>query len=51
MRVKNIIQNNLLSEFWTSNKKEKLFQSNKSLKDLKKSPNIAAKEIMQAIDL
>ena len=51
MRVKNIIQNNLLSEFWTSNKKEKLFQATKSLKDLKKSPNIAAKEIMQAIDL
>ena len=35
----------------TSNKKEKLFQATKSLKDLKKSPNIAAKEIMQAIDL
>ena len=51
VRVKNIIQNNLLSEFWTSNKKEKLFQATKSLKDLKKSPNIAAKEIMQAIDL
>ena len=51
VRVKNIIQNNLLSDFWTSNKKEKLFQATKSLKDLKKSPNIAAKEIMQAIDL
>lgn len=51
VRVKNIIQNNLLNEFWTSNKKEKLFQATKSLKDLKKSPNIAAKEIMQAIDL
>jgi len=51
VRVKNIIKDNLLNEFWTSNKKEKLNQATKSLKNLNKSPMIAAKEIMEAIDL
>lgn len=51
VRVKNIIKDNLLHEFWTSNKKEKLNQATKSLKNLNKSPMIAAKEIMEAIDL
>ena len=51
VRVKNIIKDNLLHEFWTSNKKEKLNQATKSLKNLNKSPMIAAKEIIEAIDL
>ena len=51
VRVKNIIKDNLLNEFWTSNKKEKLNQATKSLKNLNKSPMIAAKEIIEAIDL
>lgn len=51
MRVKNIIQENLLSEFWTSNKKEKLNQATNSLQNFKKSPLAAAEEIMENIDL
>ena len=51
VRVKNIIKDNLLHEFWTSNKKERLNQATKSLKNLNKSPMIAAKEIIEAIDL
>ena len=51
VRVKNIIQENLLSEFWTSNKKEKLNQATNSLQNLKKSPMTAAEKIMESIDL
>ena len=51
VRVKNIIQENLLSKFWTSNKKEKLNQATNSLQNLKKSPMAAAEEIMESIDL
>ena len=51
VRVKNIIQENLLSEFWTSNKKEKLNQATNSLQNLKKSPMAAAEKIMESIDL
>lgn len=51
VRVKNIIQENLLSEFWTSNKKEKLNQATNSLQNFKKSPLAAAEEIMESIDL
>ena len=51
VRVKNIIQENLLSEFWTSNKKEKLNQATNSLQNFKKSPMAAAEEIMESIDL
>ena len=51
VRVKNIIQENLLSEFWTSNKKEKLNQATNSLQNFKKSPMAAAEEIMENIDL
>ena len=51
VRVKNIIQENLLSEFWTSNKKEKLNQATNSLQNLKKSPMVAAEKIMESIDL
>ena len=51
VRVENIIKDNLLSEFWTGNKKEKLNQATQSLKDLNKSPIIAAKNIMENIDL
>ena len=45
------IQENLLSEFWTSNKKEKLNQATNSLQNFKKSPMAAAEEIMESIDL
>ena len=51
VRVKNIIQENLLNEFWTSNKKEKLNQATNSLQNFKKSPLAAAEEIMESIDL
>jgi len=51
VRVKNIIQENLLSKFWTSNKKEKLNRATNSLQNLKKSPMTAAEEIMESIDL
>ena len=51
VRVKNIIQENLLNEFWTSNKKEKLNQATNSLQNFKKSPMAAAEEIMESIDL
>ena len=51
VRVKNIIQENLLNEFWTSNKKEKLNQATNSLQNFKKSPMAAAEEIMENIDL
>ncbi len=51
VRVKNIIQENLLNEFWTSNKKEKLNQATNSLQNFKKSPLAAAEEIMENIDL
>lgn len=51
VRVKNIIQENLLSKFWTSNKKEKLNQATNSLQNFKKSPMAAAEEIMESIDL
>ena len=51
VRVKNIIQENLLSKFWTSNKKEKLNRATNSLQNLKKSPKTAAEEIMESIDL
>ena len=51
VRVKNIIQENLLSEFWTSNKKEKLNQATNLLQNFKKSPMAAAEEIMESIDL
>ncbi|MEE3195819.1 MAG: methylmalonyl Co-A mutase-associated GTPase MeaB [Candidatus Neomarinimicrobiota bacterium] len=51
VRVKNIIQENLLSEFWTSNKKEKLNRATNSLQNLKKSPMAAAEKIMESIDL
>jgi LAO/AO transport system kinase len=51
VRVKNIIQENLLSKFWTSNKKEKLNQATNSLQNFKKSPLAAAEEIMESIDL
>ena len=51
VRVKNIIQENLLNEFWTSNKKEKLNQATNSLQNLKKSPMVAAEKIMESIDL
>jgi len=51
VRVENIIKDNLLSEFWTSNKKEELNKATQSLKDLNKSPIIAAKNIMENINL
>ena len=51
LRVKNIIQDTLLSKFWTSDKREKLEQATKSLENLKISPMTAAKEIMDNIDL
>ena len=51
LRVKNIIQDTLLSKFWTSDKREKLEQATKSLENLKISPMTAAKEIMDSIDL
>ena len=51
LRVKNIIQDTLLSKFWTSDKREKLEQATKSLENLKISPLTAAKEIMDSIDL
>ena len=51
VRVKNIIQENLLNEFWTSNKKEKLNQATNSLQNFKKSPLAAAEDIMESIDL
>ena len=51
VRVKNIIQESLLDKFWTRNKIEKLDLATNSLEDIKKSPIIAAKEIMESIDL
>ncbi len=51
VRVKNIIQESLLGKFWTRNKIEKLDLATNSLEDIKKSPIIAAKEIMESIDL
>jgi len=51
VRVKNIIQESLLDKFWTRNKIEKLDLATNSLEDIKKSPIIAAKEIMESIYL
>ena len=51
VRVRNIIKDRLLSDFWTTDKINKLDKETKSLKDLKKSPMIAANEIMDSIDL
>ena len=51
LRVKKIIQEKILNKFWTKKKITKLNSATESIKDLKKSPIITAKEIMENIDI
>ena len=49
LRVKKIIQEKILNKFWTKKKIAKLNSATESINDLKKSPIITAKEIMENI--
>ena len=51
LRVKKIIQEKILNKFWTKKKITKLNSATESINDLKKSPIITAKEIMENIDI
>ena len=51
LRVKKIIQEKILNKFWTKKKITKLNSATESISDLKKSPIITAKEIMENIDI
>ena len=51
LRVKKIIQEKILNKFWTKKKIAKLNSATESINDLKKSPIITAKEIMENIDI
>ena len=51
LRVKKIIQEKILNKFWTIKKITKLNSATESISDLKKSPIITAKEIMENIDI
>ena len=51
LRVKKIIQEKILNKFWTKKKITKLNSATESIYDLKKSPIITAKEIMENIDI
>jgi len=51
LRVKKIIQEKILNIFWTKKKITKLNSATESINDLKKSPIITAKEIMENIDI
>ena len=51
LRVKKIIQEKILNKFWTKKMITKLNSATESINDLKKSPIITAKEIMENIDI